>query len=462
MEIPKSLFERCHVNKNDDGDRFVGIKADSDDAMVYFPIGYKLPETEQDLRYDILHLISVLAEFTDRKDKLLAMQKFEAPQSVDFPMNAYMEVINYFMEQNSYYTEKEPEFKDGDRGKIAWPKTLRNKRPLIQSNGTPAYTNYIVRVSAPNDKNMITQIHKYCVYESFSKLGWLFTPYLPEQPTIPRNDKMFLILLREKLANTYNDKDKRLFTAMIAMIEYMDEKSKDKRFYFGTDRFEYVWEKLIDRVFGEKKKEDYFPRTRWNLWSGRRRTNAALEPDTIMLHDGKIYVVDAKYYKFGLSAIPGDLPESSSINKQITYGEYIHTHHKFKEQYGNDVPVFNAFIMPYNAADNLFGRSDTILNIGEATGDWKTAGHNHERVQGILIDTRYLMYHYVGKTKRQIMMLAQSIEQAFALSDGLIPMDSDEFQFDRNSVNGKQRVYTDDDTELLMAADDAAPLYEKK
>jgi hypothetical protein len=147
------------VNKNDDGDSFVGIKADSDEAMVYFPIGYQLPETEQDLRHDILHLISVLAEFTDRKDKLLAMQKFEAPQSVDFPLNAYMEVINYFMEQNAYYTEKEPEFKDGDRGKIAWPRTLRNKRPLIQSNGTPAYTDYIVRVSSPNDKNLITQIH---------------------------------------------------------------------------------------------------------------------------------------------------------------------------------------------------------------------------------------------------------------------------------------------------------------
>ena len=37
----KPLKDRCHVNTNDDGDRFVGIKADSENAMVYFPIGYR-------------------------------------------------------------------------------------------------------------------------------------------------------------------------------------------------------------------------------------------------------------------------------------------------------------------------------------------------------------------------------------------------------------------------------------
>lgn len=422
MDALSELVARCHVNKNEDGDRFVGIKADADNAMVYFPIGYKLPESEQDLRQDILHLISVLSEFTNRTDRVLQMQKFEAPQSVDFPINAYMEVINYFMDQNGYYTEKVAEYKDGDRGKYDWPRTLRNKRPLIQANGTPAYVDYIVRVSAPNDRNMITQIHKFCVYESFVKLGWLFTPYLPEKPTIPRNDKMFLILLREKLANTFNDKDKRLFQSMIAMLEYMDEKTKEKQFYFGTDRFEYVWEKLIDRVFGEKNKADYFPKTRWTLCAGRGRTNAALEPDTIMLHDGKIYVIDAKFYKFGVSGNPADLPESSSINKQITYGEYIATQERFRERYGDDVPVYNAFLMPYSALDNRFGTNDIFVNIGEATGDWKISGHKYERVQGILVDTRYLMYHYVGKPKNQIVALARSIESAFEATGGALPL----------------------------------------
>lgn len=106
MDLGLNLKVKCHVNKNGDGDRFVGIKADADQAMVYFPMGYRLPDNEEDIRDDILKLISVLAEFTDSKDKVLAMQKFEAPQSVNFPINAYMNIIRYYLEQRSYYTEK--------------------------------------------------------------------------------------------------------------------------------------------------------------------------------------------------------------------------------------------------------------------------------------------------------------------------------------------------------------------
>ena len=424
MAIDSDLFNRCRVNKNDDGDRFVGVKAEGDNVVVYFPIGYELPKTEQDLRQDILHLFSVLSEFTSRDDRILPMKKFEAPQSVDFPINAYLEIINYFMEQNGYYAEKEPAYKIGDRGKIDWSRTIKRQRPIIQANSSPIYTKYTVRYSSPNDKNLITQIHKYCVYESFSKLGWLFTPYLPEKPLLKRDDKMFLSVLYEKMANTYNDRDKRLFSAMISMIEYLDEQPNQKQFYFGTDRFEYVWEKLIDRVFGIKDKQNYFPKTRWTLRTGKKKTNAALEPDTIMLYDGKIYVLDAKYYRFGITGDPNDLPESSSINKQITYGEYIYTQKKFKEKYGEDVPVYNAFIMPYNANNNLFSSNEIFLNIGEATGDWKTKGHKYERVQGIVVDVHYLMHHYIGKTENQIMQLAKSIESAFKRNKGALPTDS--------------------------------------
>ena len=83
------IKSHCHVNTNEDGDRFVGIKADSDDAMVYFPIGYQLPETDAAIRTDIKHLIQVLSEFTTRDDRLLAVNKFAAPQSV---INKYSKV----------------------------------------------------------------------------------------------------------------------------------------------------------------------------------------------------------------------------------------------------------------------------------------------------------------------------------------------------------------------------------
>lgn len=407
MLIDIGIRTRCHVNTNEEGDRFVGIKADADDVVVYFPVGYNLPESETNIKRDILHLFNVLAEFTDSSDRVLTMNKFEAPQSVDFPINAYLEVIYYFMEKNSYYMETEPIYKTRDRGNIDWAKTIQRQRAFIQSNFSPVYTKYTVRESTPNENKIITHIHRHCVYESFAKLGWLFTPYMPEPPQIPLDVKRFIIVLNDKLATTFNDKDKRLFRSMKAMLEYMDEKPSEKQFYFGTDYFESVWERLIDRIFGVKNKKDYFPRTRWRLRKGKHKEKYPLEPDSIMLHNNRIYVLDAKYYRYGVSGNPDHLPDSSSINKQITYGEYVQRQRNLPNE-----SLYNAFIMPYNATKNYFGLTGPYGNIGEAVGDWKGDTYNYERIQGIVVDTRYLMYHYTGNPRNNIIALAESIEQA--------------------------------------------------
>jgi len=124
------LFKRCHVNTNDEGDRFVGVKADADDVVVYFPIGYELPATEQELRRDIVHLIHTLSSFAEKKDRLLAVRKFMAPQTVDFPIHAYLTVVNYFLQASGYYTEKDQRFKVSDRGKTDWPRTIKRQRPI--------------------------------------------------------------------------------------------------------------------------------------------------------------------------------------------------------------------------------------------------------------------------------------------------------------------------------------------
>ena len=71
-----NLRKHCHINTNEDGDRFVGIKADSDNAVVYFPMGYELPRSDDELRRDIKNLFRVLATFTTKNDRVLHMDKF--------------------------------------------------------------------------------------------------------------------------------------------------------------------------------------------------------------------------------------------------------------------------------------------------------------------------------------------------------------------------------------------------
>lgn len=208
---------------------------------------------------------------------------------------------------------------------------------------------------------------------------------------------------------------------MIQMLEYLDSANDNKQYYFGTDRFEYVWERLIDEVFGIRGKEEFFPRTKWNLKFNANKDNHALEPDSIMMCDDKIYVLDAKYYRYGVTGESRHLPESSSINKQITYGEYIDNCQALKDKYG-ELPIYNAFLMPFNRGKNPFHVSDDyFLNIGEATGEWKNDAKLYEHVQGIVIDIRFLMNNYTGSHKSKIRKLAKVIDEELAKNNGSLP-----------------------------------------
>ena len=66
--------------------------------------------------------------------------------------------------------------------------------------------------------------------------------------------------------------------------------------------------------------------------------------------------------------------------------------------------------MPYNKAQNYFKLTSNVGNIGEAIGDWRHNKKYYERIQGIVMDTRHLMYHYSGKPTKEKVALAECIE----------------------------------------------------
>ena len=144
MDLKKNIRERCHVNTNDEGDSFVGVKADTDDAVIYFPIGYQLPSNDDDLRADINNLFYVLAAFM-KEDKVIEESKFAAPRTVDFPMHAYLKVIRDYLRTGRYYVETDPRYKTDTKGRASWPRTVREQRALVQKNGSLIFTNILDR-----------------------------------------------------------------------------------------------------------------------------------------------------------------------------------------------------------------------------------------------------------------------------------------------------------------------------
>ena len=59
-----------------------------------------------------------------------------------------------------------------------------------------------------------------------------------------------------------------------------------------------------------------------------------------------------------------------------------------------------------------FPSEEPFINIGEAVSEWKTNEKHYEKIQGILVDTRFLMNSYKSKSTIHITKLAKAIKYA--------------------------------------------------
>lgn len=122
------------------------------------------------------------------------------------------------------------------------------------------------------------------------------------------------------------------------------------------------------------------------------------------------YILDAKYYKYGVSGKAWDLPESTSINKQITYGEYVANEEKFKKRHGANMKVYNAFLMPFDSLKSKCSDNPEMIKVGEAVSNWKDNAEEYQKIQGILVDVKTLMNINIRQEMKEIEKLAELIE----------------------------------------------------
>ena len=408
-----SLFDACVYNANlNEKDYFVGIKYENDSLRVNFPLGYKKAATEEELKKDVLNLIGVLSSLSYANESFIQKQKVTHNENVVFPIHAYLYLIKDFL-SNGYYFEKEVVYEKSTHGKANWTKTVKQVKPFLQDSSI-FYTEFITRKIEHNENQLISQIHQYCVWESFSKIGWLFSSFIPVKPHIKFNKSLFLSIIKSKLSQTFNEKTILLFKYMIDVIEFLDKSCETKNFTYGTNEFEYIWEMMVDSVFGEKNKTKYYPHCYWEIGGKEYSSDqiefrhSSLRPDTIMITDKgsenqRIFVLDSKYYKYGESKQLNHLPMSGSIIKQIAYAEYIENKENIGEL-NKSKAIYNAFIMPFESKN-----SKNMKFVGSAKADYKIGDKSYYNIKAILIDTKFLMENYVHNDK-MIKELADLIE----------------------------------------------------
>ena len=418
----QTLAEVCSYGIPD-GD-FVGLRYENGNLKIQFPLGYRHPETSEvsnvselkKYRSDILTLISVLSAYSGKKESELENWKIEKSIEAKFPVHAYLQVIADFLGKG-YYTETESVCKNQNAGKIHWARTIKQVKPQVVNNNI-YYLNFITKQVNPNKRELITLIHKYCVHEAFDKIGWLFTNFVPLKPTLEFNASLFKSVLQTKMAKTFKDREQILFKNMLDIINFKDCQGENTSFTFGTNHFEYIWEKLVDEVYGTENKEKYYPHTYWVLGKNKVGTfandsykNSALRLDSIMLSKsfpGKIFILDSKYYKYGVSRKEQALPSSGSVIKQIAYGEYIDTN---KEKFGfAPENIYNAFIIPYaeNKKEKSPYRFGFASSENKISNQW-SSNKSYYKIHGIFLDTKTLMQNHKRKDENAIQKLATEI-----------------------------------------------------
>lgn len=399
--------------KVDKSNEFVGIKIENDNVKLFIPQVFR--EEKENIKNDRLLFLKSLA-LAKTFDKQSVKKGNDANNDV-WPIDSYLWIIRDFLE-NGYYYNREKIYSRSNSGKIDWKRTL--KQTPIYSDGNIIYDKMITsKISASND--IVAQTYRLCLKQSVDRIGWLFDYnfYVEIQQMFSISEMASAI--RKELNQTFDDVKKLRYNHLLKILNNTEgNKMISSVCSYGITNYYYVFETMVDSIFGgiSTNKSKYNPSGHWHLTGGRTGKASELRPDTIVKNEDKTYILDAKMYQYGCTHSMSDLPDTQSLQKQITYGDYVHNAIK-------DEHVRNAFILPYNKELEVFKNDDSLLRYSEnnlvyfgyADVDWRTDNkvEDYDFIHTFGIDFNYLLRNYKVADTNMIAELCASIEKKVQL-----------------------------------------------
>lgn len=396
--MKRELSEIC-FNVEDTNDNFVGVKYNKGDIQIVFPLGYRIPEDNKERIESIKQLFKTIKLSHDRK-----IDYEDSGEHINdasgLPIDSFQWIINDYLE-NGIYIDNEKVYSQDSKGKINWKRTFKTK--FLINKKSLVYLNPIIEKNN-NIKNIISEIHAYCIDKSTEILWFIYNKISKVGNVKKPNLTNYLNIINEELVRSFDDRKKLLLYHMKRIIvSEIESNSKNDIRDYGIRHYEYVWEYIVNELYGTEDIKKYYPDATYHIRDVNEFSASKLRPDTIFKDDNNnFYILDSKYYKAGTTAkdrtkLKDILPNTDSIQKQITYGDFILKNFKIKENI-ND--IYNAFIIPYNKDENNLNLSKNIENIGYATCNWKDIkpiDEKYLKIQIIFIDTKYLIDSYFNK-----------------------------------------------------------------
>ena len=380
-----NFYPHTVTGKTDDS--FIGLKFKGNEIHFYYPETYRFSTESPHVRSDIVDLLRTIGIAKTSSSQLSSAYN-KATGEGDFALLSYLWVIKDFI-ANGFYVNREKIYKTNQSGRIDWKRTMQSQ--AIVSNGNVIFPNITVSVKNAVD-NLLVEIHRFCVKRSIDYIGWLFNLNSSFIQIPQYNDsinKLYIATLKKELDHTFDD-DKRLrLKHLLNVVTGLDSTSNNKEFVYGVDSYYYIFERMIDAIFGtEKDLHDFYPKTKWQLVKNnfRETDSSNLRPDTILVNGEDVYILDSKFYRFGFTGREKDLPDTTSIQKQITYGDYIKRNVKISIK-----NIYNAFLLPYDKKREVFKSNDNLQYIGFAKSTWKDNSEEYEFVHAFLIDLKHVV-----------------------------------------------------------------------
>ena len=380
-----------HIATGATDNSFVGMKILGNHIHFYFPESYHF-DPDNFEREDFLDLLKTIS-IAKSSSADVATTYDCRERSGELAFLSYIWVLEDYL-KNGFYTNNERMLRINQKGRVNWKKTIQ-QTPLVSGHNV-IYSGLITEVKSPQE-NILVEAHHFCVKKSVSLIGWIYgiSPATIEAaPNAERMTLRYLAAIRAEQDRTFDDEKHSRLSHMENVLLGLDESSEEKSIVYGVDSYHYIFERMIDHIFGTEKVEEYYPTFTWHLKYSKQDKGMAgptIRPDTIMKFgsDENVYIIDSKFYRYGtmdLSQTKG-LPEAASIVKQITYGSYVQS--VYPDKY-----VYNVFILPYDAkssnADVIAEQDKKLVYIGEVSSDWEQ-DKTYGKVHTFLIDLRYVV-----------------------------------------------------------------------
>ena len=328
---------------------------------VHLPIGYSKEEISNQ---DIKRILKLIAKQENRDIEKQKKQNM-------FPILIAEKIIQNFL-QYGLYKEKEEVVDLHSKGKINWKKTINYKQPflnnkIIYANIFRKHTNYFI-------EGQVQEIQKWCL-SYISKVVGIFFSFRYPNVNLNYGKKQMISILENALSQTNQDEQLetlKLLKDFIKQVNFLEV--EENHTGIKSHRFEYVWQDLIDTI-GIEDKCKYLPQAQYYNLEDKPFNYSVkpLLPDTIVEgQNGKIYVLDAKYYRIG------HLPDQYNIFKQVRYGEYVNIVSGRKD-------IINAFVLPANLGPN------NIAVKGYAKLEKSNSNNDYEKILVCYVDTKSLI-----------------------------------------------------------------------